>query len=187
MKIENHWLAAAEVIPSPNFNERPDPDDIALIVIHSISLPPQVYGGSEITDLFMNRLDCQAHPYFNGLKGLEVSAHLLIRRDGKLIQYVAFDKRAWHAGVSQFHDRDACNDFAIGIELEGCDDEGYTDHQYQQLIPVLQALYAHYPKCVANGLVGHCDIAPGRKTDPGKHFDWARLAQAGFRRVIDRD
>ena len=166
------WLATVPHVPSPNQDERPAGVDISLLVVHGISLPPGEYGGDWITDLFMNRLDSSAHPYFEEIAGMEVSAHALIRRDGEVLQYVPFSRRAWHAGRSSFEGVSACNDYAIGIELEGCDSDGYTDIQYQKLAALSAALVAHYPCLTAERIVGHCDIAPGRKTDPGEAFDW---------------
>ena len=147
------------------------------MVVHGISLPPGEYGGGWIDDLFCNRLDPEAHPYFREIAGLRVSSHLLIRRDGEVIQYVPFSRRAWHAGDSCFEGRSACNDFSIGIELEGQDTDPYTDRQYEQLAAVMQALVAAYPGLSLDRVAGHSDIAPGRKTDPGPAFDW-RLLQA---------
>ncbi|NOX08671.1 MAG: 1,6-anhydro-N-acetylmuramyl-L-alanine amidase AmpD [Gammaproteobacteria bacterium] len=160
---------------SPNQDERPQGEVISLLVIHGISLPPGQYGGGWIDDLFMNQLDSSAHPYFSQLEGLKVSTHVLIRRDGEVIQYVPFVARAWHAGVSAFQGRQHCNDYSIGIELEGQDDEPYTDIQYQQLIELKDFLMGHYPAIHSERVVGHSDIAPGRKSDPGSAFEWARL------------
>lgn len=168
-----HRLDAAQWLASPNHNERPDPSDISLLVIHGISLPPNQFGGAYICDLFTNQLDIEAHPYFRQLKDLRVSAHLLIRRDGHLIQFVSFDKRAWHAGVSYFEERDNCNDFSIGIELEGADDIPYAEAQYRALAAVSRCLMRSYPGIKKDRIVGHSDIAPGRKTDPGAAFDWS--------------
>lgn len=172
------WLRSARRVVSPNSDERPDPADISLLVIHAISLPPDRFGGPWIDRLFTNTLDPQAHPYFAGLRDLRVSAHLLIRRRGGVVQYVPFGRRAWHAGVSHFDGRDRCNDFSIGIELEGCDTRPFTDLQYRRLAAVTQALLGRYPRLRPGRIVGHSDIAPGRKTDPGPHFDWARYRAA---------
>ena len=161
--------------PSPNFNARPQATVIDLLVIHGISLPPGEFGGPYIDQLFSNTLDCNTHAYFDGLRDLTVSAHLLIRRDGELVQYVSLRDRAWHAGVSEFCGRSACNDFSIGIELEGSDDCPYTDAQYECLLPLCRAIMDSYPAITPERIVGHCDIAPGRKTDPGPAFDWDRL------------
>jgi AmpD protein len=172
---EEGWLRGARRVPSPNCDERPAGDDIGLMVVHGISLPPGQYGGRWIDDLFCNRLDPDAHPYFRDIAGQHVSSHLLIRRDGEIVQYVPFRKRAWHAGESCFDGRTACNDFSIGIELEGQDTEAYTARQYEQLAAVMQALVAAYPGLSLDRVAGHCDIAPGRKTDPGPAFDWQQL------------
>ncbi len=165
-------LRRARWLPSPNHDERPDASDISLLVIHNISLPPDEFGGGWIDDLFLNRLDYEAHPYFDGLRELRVSAHCCIFRDGSVTQYVPFDKRAWHAGKSQFQGRERCNDFSIGIELEGCDTKPFTKAQYQRLLRVTRALRVAYPGLTNDRIVGHSDIAPGRKTDPGPYFDW---------------
>ncbi|PTU31612.1 1,6-anhydro-N-acetylmuramyl-L-alanine amidase AmpD [Stenotrophobium rhamnosiphilum] len=165
-------LQRARWLPSPNFDERPDGSGISLLVIHNISLPPDQFGGGWIDDLFLNRLDFDAHPYFDGLRELKVSPHCCIFRDGRLTQYVSFNQRAWHAGKSQFEGRERCNDFSIGIELEGCDTKPFTKAQYQRLLRVTRALQVAYPAITAGRIVGHSDIAPGRKTDPGPHFDW---------------
>jgi AmpD protein len=162
-------LSAARAIDSPNFDERPAGVAIELLVIHNISLPPGEFGGDAIVELFTNRLDASAHPYFATIADLRVSAHLLIRRDGEAIQFVRCGDRAWHAGVSRWNGRERCNDFSIGIELEGTDDDPFTPAQYARLIGVTQLLQRAYPLRAA---VGHSDIAPDRKTDPGPHFDW---------------
>ena len=166
------WLAEALVIPSPNCDARPEGAAIDLIVIHAISLPPGEFGGTGISELFTNRLDPAAHPYYADIHQLRVSAHFLIRRDGQLIQYVPCHLRAWHAGASSWQGRSRCNDFSIGIELEGCDELPFAEAQYQRLAALLQELRSQYPQAV---LAGHADIAPGRKTDPGPHFDWTRV------------
>ena len=160
---------------SPNCDLRPDENDISLIVIHGISLPPGEFGEDYIDQLFTNQLDPNAHPFFKEIEGLEVSSHLLVRRDGELVQYVPLNKRAWHAGVSCFEERDCCNDFSIGIELEGDDTTPYTDIQYQVLSELINNLLLSYPSLNTKTIAGHCDIAPGRKTDPGEAFDWSRL------------
>ncbi len=172
------WLAGARRVPSPNQDARPPGCAPELIVVHNISLPPGRFGGPYIEALFTNRLDPAAHPYFATLAGLRVSAHLLLRRDGEAVQFVPFGRRAWHAGVSCWAGRERCNDFSIGIELEGTDEGPYTDAQYQRLTAVTAALLRHYPRLSARAIVGHCDIAPGRKTDPGPGFDWARFRAA---------
>ncbi len=166
------WLATASRTPSPNFDARPPGVAVELIVIHAISLPPDEFGGPGIVELFTNRLDPAAHPYYGSICGLRVSAHFLIRRDGELIQFVSCEQRAWHAGVSTWRGRAACNDFSIGIELEGCDSIAFSDQQYRTLAGLVTELKARYP---IEDLVGHSDIAPGRKTDPGPCFDWERL------------
>lgn len=160
---------------SPNCDSRPDETDISLIVIHGISLPPGKFGNSYIDQLFSNQLDPNEHPYFKEIEGFKVSSHLLVRRDGEVVQYVPLNKRAWHAGVSCFEKRDCCNDFSIGIELEGDDETPYTDIQYQVLSKVIKNLIKSYPALNEKTIAGHCDIAPGRKTDPGEAFDWEFL------------
>lgn len=177
MDIQNHWLTEIPHTPSPNFNLRPDQQDISLIVIHCISLPPQQFGGDYIEQLFCNRLNPDDHPYFKAIYQLKVSAHLLIRRDGEIIQYVAFNHRAWHAGVSNYQGRENCNDFSIGIELEGTETMDYTPEQYQQLARVIKLLLQHYPKLSKERITGHSEIAPQRKTDPGESFQWSKLWQ----------
>ena len=159
-------------IPSPNCDRRPPGTSVNLLVIHNISLPPGQFGGQAITQLFTNTLDTRTHPYFSGLKGLRVSAHFLIRRSGETIQFVPCSRRAWHAGVSAWQGRAACNDFSIGIELEGTDSLPFSDRQYAVLIRLTRVLRRAYP---LRDLVGHSDIAPGRKTDPGPAFDWPRF------------
>ncbi|MGZ5094780.1 MAG: 1,6-anhydro-N-acetylmuramyl-L-alanine amidase AmpD [Burkholderiales bacterium] len=159
-------------IASPNCDERPADCAIDLLVIHAISLPPGEFGGSAIEDLFLNRLDPSAHPYYRGIADLKVSAHFLVRRDGALVQFVSCVRRAWHAGASSWRGRARCNDFSVGIELEGSDDAPFEAAQYDSLATLAQSLTHAYP--VAE-IVGHSDIAPGRKTDPGPHFDWKRF------------
>ena len=165
----------ARQCPSPNCDDRPDGAVPELLVVHGISLPPGEFGGPEIEQLFTNRLDWEAHPYFAEIRGLEVSAHLLIRRDGEVIQFVPFTRRAWHAGESTFRGRACCNDFSIGIELEGEDETPYSDEQYAALAAVIDAVIAAYPRITGRKVAAHADIAPGRKTDPGPAFDWLRL------------
>ena len=177
MRISSGWLEETRHSPSPNFNERPEGCEISLLVIHNISLPPGEFGGSWIDDLFHNRLDPGAHPYFREIQGLEVSAHCLIRRDGEIIQYVPFHKRAWHAGDSSFCGTGNCNDFSIGIELEGTDEEPFTDAQYASLATLTAAIRECYPAITDERIVGHSDIAPERKTDPGPAFDWERYRE----------
>ena len=176
---DDGWLQSneQEVIhtPSPNCDERPDKSDICLIVVHNISLPPNEFGGHYIEQLFCNQLNHDEHEYFAQLKNLHVSSHLLIRRDGQVIQFVSFIQRAWHAGVSNWQQRERCNDFSIGIELEGADDIAYEDIQYKQLNKVLHILKIKYQDIGTNAVVGHNDIAPGRKTDPGDAFEWQRI------------
>lgn len=166
------WINECTHIKSPHFNERPTPLEISLLVIHNISLPPKEYGGNYITDLFMGTLDPTIHPYFEGIYQLEVSSHCLIRRTGEIIQYVSFLDRAWHAGKSCFQGREKCNDFSIGIELEGSDEDPYTDQQYRSLITLTKAIQKSYPLITNDRITGHCNIAPERKTDPGIAFDW---------------
>jgi AmpD protein len=178
MNIIQHQIEGARRLPSPNRDARPDPQDISLVVVHCISLPPGEFGGDGIDRLFTNALDPEAHPYFAGIVHLRVSAHVLIRRDGEVVQYVPFDQRAFHAGLSAYQGRTACNDFSIGVELEGTDDSPFTDAQYDRLNELLAALYARYPGLSPRRVVGHSDIAPGRKTDPGTGFDWSRLGAA---------
>ncbi len=161
-------------VRSPNVSERPEGMQIDALIIHNISLPPGQFGGSWIDDLFCNQLDPARHPYFRDIADLRVSAHALIDRHGQLTQYVAFDKKAWHAGQSCFDGRQQCNDFSIGIELEGSDDQSFTDAQYACLIALTRYLQRVYPAITAERIVGHSDIAPGRKTDPGPCFDWRR-------------
>ncbi len=169
------WLPGARRVPSPNCDERPALEPVRLIVIHAISLPPGEFGGPEIIQLFTNCLDPKAHAYFREIEGLRVSAHFLVRRNGECIQFVNCNKRAWHAGVSSWMEREACNDFSIGIELEGCDQLSFEDAQYLSLNQLLQDLVRRYP---IEAVVGHSDIAPGRKTDPGPCFDWSRVSKA---------
>lgn len=161
--------------PSPNCDSRPDESDIALIVIHGISLPPGKFGGDYIDQLFCNQLNPNEHPYFNEISELKVSSHILVRRDGEIVQYVPLNKRAWHAGVSKYNERECCNDFSIGIELEGDDETPYTDIQYHVLSTLIKNLSSEYPNLNKQTIAGHCEIAPGRKTDPGKAFDWVIL------------
>lgn len=169
------WLAGAHRIDSPNCDARPAGCAVELIVIHNISLPPGVFGGDAVIELFTNRLDWDAHPYYQGIRGLRVSAHFLIRRDGSLIQFVPCGLRAWHAGASTWQGRERCNDFSVGIELEGDDETPFDDAQYAALNPLLRTLRRHYP---IRAVCGHSEIAPGRKTDPGPLFDWQRLDPA---------
>lgn len=169
------WLRSVEAIRSPNFDARPDNAPIKLVVVHGISLPPAQYGGGHIQQFFCNNLDAAAHPYFETICAMQVSAHCLIERDGRPIQFVSFLDRAWHAGISEWRGEPTCNDFSVGIELEGCDDEPYEEAQYQTLAALIRALRRAYPAIDAEAIAGHSDIAPGRKTDPGQAFDWPRL------------
>ncbi len=164
-------VAEARYLPSPNCDDRPADALIDLLVLHNISLPPGEFGGDAIIDLFLNRLDPDAHPYYKNIAALRVSSHFLIRRDGVLLQFVPCTMRAWHAGQSLWDGRERCNDFSVGIELEGTDDEAFSDAQYDSLNELARTLYARYP---IKASVGHSDIAPGRKTDPGPFFSWPR-------------
>ena len=172
-------VAPAIQCPSPNWDLRPPNVSIDLIVIHCISLPPGEFGTGSIERFFCNALDFSAHPYFKEICGLEVSSHLLIDRSGTLIQFVPVHKRAWHAGDSAFQGRQRCNDFSIGIELEGTEDTAFDDAQYDSLIALIRALRDAYPSLIDAPVTGHSDIAPGRKTDPGSEFDWSRLDACG--------
>ncbi|MBA4215375.1 MAG: 1,6-anhydro-N-acetylmuramyl-L-alanine amidase AmpD [Polaromonas sp.] len=172
---EGGWLQAARHCPSPNFGPRPAGAHTDLIVIHSISLPPGVYGGPEVEQLFTNTLDWDAHPYFQQIRGMEVSAHFFIRRDGELVQFVDAGARAWHAGASCWRGRDNCNDDSIGIELEGLEGERFESAQYDTLARLCASLAAHYP---ITHVAGHEHVAPGRKQDPGAGFEWPRLQQS---------
>ena len=175
MIIEQHRLTNAKQIPSPNYDDRPNPIDISLLVIHCISLPPGEFDNPYIDQLFCNVLDPDGHPYFKEIYQLTVSAHLLIKRDGSCIQYVPFNKRAWHAGKSSYQGKERCNDFSIGIELEGTESIPYTEAQYIQLAEVIDSLLKAYPNLSKQQITGHSDIAPGRKNDPGASFDWQRI------------
>jgi AmpD protein len=173
---DDGWLDAARRIDSPNYDERPSGASISLLVIHAISLPPAQFGSNDIVRLFTNSLDLDVHPYFAQISGLRVSAHFLIRRDGELIQFVSCRQRAWHAGASCWNGQARCNDFSIGIELEGCDELPFEEAQYTRLFGLVELLRAAYP---LDAVVGHSDIAPARKTDPGPCFEWWRLASLG--------
>ena len=173
--IHEGWLSAARRCPSPNYNDRPSGEAVSLLVIHNISLPPGEFGTGCVEDFFCNRLDVQRHPYFEQIRELRVSSHLFIDRQGQLIQFVPLQGRAWHAGASEFRGRSECNDFSLGIELEGCDDVSYTPEQYQRLAEVTGLLLSSYPELTLDRIVGHSDIAPGRKTDPGPAFDWTHF------------
>ena len=179
MKIDPQtgWLDVARQCPSPNHDARPNGCTPDLIVLHNISLPPYEFGGYWIDQLFTNQLDSTAHPFFEGICHLRVASHVLIRREGEIVQYVPFHCRAFHAGISHYRGRERCNDFSIGIEIEGTDFEAFTEAQYQQLEALLPALIAAYPTLNLQHITGHEHIAPGRKTDPGAFFDWLRLSQ----------
>jgi AmpD protein len=172
--VHEGWLQQARKVPSANCSPRPPGCDPELLVIHNISLPPGCYGGDCIERLFTNCLDWDEHPFFEEIRDIEVSAHLLIQRDGQLLQFVNLLQRAWHAGQSCYQGRENCNDFSIGVELEGTDEDPYTDDQYAILAAVTVALVEYFPAMDASRIVGHSDIAPGRKTDPGPAFDWQR-------------
>lgn len=166
------WLDGARRVQSPNCDVRPAGRPVQLIVVHAISLPPGEFGGDGVERLFTNTLDAEAHPYFRDIRALRVSAHFFIRRDGGIVQFVPCSLRAWHAGESSWRGMQCCNDFSIGIEIEGCDDRPFDPPQYSALARLIRILRLHYP---VEGVAGHADIAPGRKTDPGPHFDWAQL------------
>ena len=169
---DSGWVIDARRIASPNHDARPSGEAVRLLVIHAISLPPNRFGGHWIEDLFLNRLDPQADAYFASIHQLRVSAHFLIRRDGELLQFVSCNERAWHAGVSTWAGRERCNDFSIGVELEGCDEQAFEDVQYDTLNRLSRVLHVAYPII---DVVGHSDIAPGRKTDPGPFFTWSKV------------
>ncbi|MGO4999424.1 1,6-anhydro-N-acetylmuramyl-L-alanine amidase AmpD [Oceanisphaera sp. W20_SRM_FM3] len=171
MLTDDGWLQPARHCPSPHFDDRPE-QEVSLLVVHSISLPPGQFGGPYIDQLFLGQLNPDDDAYFVGIQHLKVSAHCLIRRDGELVQYVSLHKRAWHAGQSNFQGRERCNDFAIGVELEGTDTGTFTDAQYQTLTTLTQLIQCQFPAITPAHIVGHSDIAPGRKTDPGSGFDW---------------
>ena len=175
--INNGLLTAATQCPSPNLNQRPLGQSISLLVIHNISLPPSKFGTGCVQAFFTNQLDTSLDPYFQTIAELQVSAHLFIERDGAITQFVPFDERAWHAGASSFQGIADCNDYSIGIELEGCDDIAYTDAQYTALTKVTRQILAAYPEITPERIVGHNQIAPERKTDPGEAFDWGRFYQ----------
>ena len=178
-----HWLEGARRRPSPNFDARSDVDDISLLVVHGISLPPGQFGGDEVCRFFTNCLDCSAHPALRDLEGVRVSSHLFVDRSGTVTQFVPFDRRAWHAGKSSYLGRSGCNDFSIGIELEGTDETPYEPAQYEVLADVAVALMTRYRRLSLSAIVGHRDIAPGRKTDPGLAFDWQRLLRGCLTRM----
>ena len=172
--VTNHLLDQAKILESPNSSERPKGVKPNLLVIHNISLPPGEFGGRYVEDFFLNKLDPSIHPYFETIIDLKVSSHLLIDRKGTLTQFVNFSKKAWHAGVSEFEGKKECNDFSIGIELEGTDTKPYSEEQYSSLVGVTKSLMGNYSGISKHRIVGHKDIAPGRKTDPGESFDWSR-------------
>ena len=172
---KNFLVSHAQYFDSPNYDRRPSGVDIKIIVLHGISLPPGEYGFENIRDFFLNKLDHNKHPFFIEIKHLQVSSHLLIDRSGKVYQFVSFDKRAWHAGESSFQGKNNCNDFSIGIELEGSDNDDYTKMQYDSLARIIGVLTKFYPTINARNIVAHSDIAPNRKTDPGPAFDWFSL------------
>lgn len=174
-QISEGWLEGCEHVASPNYGERPCGSKVELVVVHNISLPPGEFGGPYIADLFTNSLDPQEHPYFEEIAHLRVSAHFLIRRDGDVVQFVSTQGMAWHAGVSQWRSREKCNEFSIGIELEGTDTHLYTQEQYARLEEIIRKCRAVHPDIEEDAIVGHSDIAPGRKTDPGESFDWQDL------------
>jgi AmpD protein len=175
INIKDNLIEGVTFHSSPNFDSRPKDTDISLIVIHSISLPPGKYGGNEIKDFFLNELDTSNHEYFESIKNLKVSSHIVIKRTGEILQFVPFNKRAWHAGISSYLGKENCNDYSIGIELEGTDDSEFTDEQYNSLKNLTSSLIRSYPNLSEDRLVGHSDIAPGRKSDPGIFFDWKRF------------
>lgn len=172
------WLPGIRRTPSPNCDRRPPGETVNLLVIHNISLPPGVFSGDAVEAFFQNRLPIDAHPFFREIAGVRVSAHLFVRRDGGIQQFVPLDQRAWHAGASCFEGRERCNDYSIGIELEGSDELAFSDAQYSSLIALVREIRQHYPDISPQRIVGHSDIAPGRKTDPGPHFDWVRLRES---------
>ena len=174
MEIKNHILQNIKFLKSPNFNERPHNTKISLIVIHAISLPPKQYNNDHIEKFFLNELDFSLDIFYKDIEGLKVSSHILIKRDGEIIQFVPFNMRAWHAGVSSFQNKDNCNDFSIGIELEGSDDDIFEDIQYEKLSQITSLLMQEYTDICKENIKGHSDVAPGRKTDPGNLFDWDR-------------
>ncbi|MEZ5436112.1 MAG: 1,6-anhydro-N-acetylmuramyl-L-alanine amidase AmpD [Pseudomonadales bacterium] len=174
------WLRGVRHLSSPNCNHRPDNITVDLLVIHNISLPPNQFGGNFVEALFCNVLDCDAHPYFEQLRDLRVSAHFFIHRSGEVTQFVSLDQRAWHAGVSQWCGRENCNDFSVGIELEGADTIAYTDEQYTALQKLAREVMQYFPSITMERIVGHSDIAPARKTDPGAAFDWSRFRSGLF-------
>ncbi|WP_370981315.1 1,6-anhydro-N-acetylmuramyl-L-alanine amidase AmpD [Agaribacterium sp. ZY112] len=175
--LDSGWLTPAEQLASPNFNQRPEGAVVSLLVVHCISLPPNEFGGPWIRDFFCNSLDCSAHPYFQKISELQVSSHFFIERSGHIVQFVATGDRAWHAGQSSFDGVADCNNYSIGIELEGCETKPYTDEQYLALSKLSRCLMSYYSDISPERICGHSDIAPGRKTDPGPLFDWSYFRQ----------
>tara|TARA_B100000965_G_scaffold17440_1_gene13097 strand:- start:10 stop:558 length:549 start_codon:yes stop_codon:yes gene_type:complete len=175
MKIKNHLFENVKVSLSPNYDLRPKDVKISLIVLHSISLPPTVFGNDYVENFFCNRIKNSENKYINDIKDMKVSSHLYIKRNGEIIQFVSFDKRAWHAGKSSYNNIENCNNYSIGIELEGCDDISYEDIQYEKLSEIIKSLLKNYSHLSKDRIIAHSDIAPGRKSDPGPLFDWKRL------------
>ena len=176
IEIKNGWIEHVRRVISPNYDDRPDDSKLEIIVIHGISLPPGDFGGNGIDQLFTNQINEYDHPYYKKISNIKVSSHVLINREGSITQYVSFLKRAWHAGESSHLGKGSCNDYSIGIELEGTDDNPYEDKQYLCLAKLIKSLKKNYASLNDGDIVGHCDIAPGRKTDPGKSFDWRYLS-----------
>jgi len=183
MEIENHIFKNIKFVNSPNFNERPENSKISLIVIHSISLPPNVYGNNYVEDFFMNKLIISDHDYFQEIQDMKVSSHLYIKRTGETIQFVPLNMRAWHAGESSYKGIKDCNNYSIGIELEGTDCDVYSNEQYESLIQVSRLIIKNYPEINKDSIAGHSDISPGRKTDPGNKFEWRRYLDALWLRM----
>ena len=175
MKIKNHLLEGVNFLSSPNYNDRPVDIKISLIVIHSISLPPTIFGNDYVENFFLNNLPETKIKYLNDIKDMRVSSHIYIKRSGDIIQFVPFNKRAWHAGKSSFENKEDCNDYSIGIELEGCEDIAFENIQYIKLSEIVNCLIDNYENLNVDRIVSHSDIAPGRKADPGPLFDWKRL------------
>lgn len=175
--LNNGWYSTAKVLESKHFNDRPDPACVNLLVIHNISLPPNQFQGNYVEDFFTGRLDFDSHQYFSSIKDLKVSSHFYIRRNGEIVQFVPTQERAWHAGVSCFEGVENCNDFSIGVELAGSDEIPYTQKQYLALAKLTKCLIHNYPAITEDRIVGHCHIAPNRKTDPGNSFDWKRYKE----------
>ena len=175
MNIKKHLIENIKFLQSPNFDIRPKKIDISLIVIHSISLPPTIFGNEYVENFFLNKLEIEDNEYINSIKDMKVSSHIYIKRTGEIIQFVPFDKRAWHAGESSYKNVKNCNDYSIGIELEGCEDISFEDIQYNKLSEIIDCLIQNYPNINSERIVSHSEIAPGRKSDPGPLFDWKRL------------